>query len=86
MTRAALASDSWLAAATLQNPTQVLTAAALAGAVDPLRGLKERVIFGQLVVAGERPGAGAAPRGTADAPPAAGLPATTPPRRLAASS
>ncbi|MCC6630122.1 MAG: hypothetical protein IT340_22305 [Chloroflexi bacterium] len=98
MTRAALASDSWLAAAAFQHATQVLTAAALAGAVDPLRGLKERVIFGQLVIAGERQAAGAPPRGTADAPPAAGdgrapgpaalpaagLPATTPPRRLSA--
>ena len=66
LTQAALASDGWLAAASFQHTTPVLTAAALAGAVDPLRGLKERVIFGQLVVDDADPAAGTAPSGTAD--------------------
>jgi DNA-directed RNA polymerase subunit beta' len=52
MTQAALESDGWLSSASFQNTTQVLTAAALAGADDPLLGLKERVIVGQLIPAG----------------------------------
>ncbi len=52
ITRAALKSDSFLAAASFQQVTRVLTEAALAGAVDHLRGLKENVIIGRLVPVG----------------------------------
>ncbi len=50
--RAAVLSDSFISAASFQETTRVLTAAALAGKVDRLRGLKENVIVGRLVPAG----------------------------------
>jgi DNA-directed RNA polymerase subunit beta' len=52
ITKAALASDSWLAAASFQETTRVLTEAALSGRSDPLLGLKENVIIGKHIPAG----------------------------------
>jgi DNA-directed RNA polymerase subunit beta' len=47
-----LQSDSFIAAASFQETTKVLTEASLAGRVDQLRGLKENVILGHLIPAG----------------------------------
>ncbi len=52
ITKAALATDSFLSAASFQETTRVLTDAAIKGKVDPLIGLKENVIIGKLVPAG----------------------------------
>ena len=52
ITKASLATDSFLSAASFQETTRVLTEASLDGKVDPLRGLKENVIIGQLIPAG----------------------------------
>ncbi len=52
ITKAALNSDSWISAASFQETTRVLTAAAIEGQVDKLRGLKENVIMGRLIPAG----------------------------------
>jgi len=52
ITKASLATDSFLSAASFQETTRVLTEAALDGKVDPLLGLKENVIIGQLIPAG----------------------------------
>jgi DNA-directed RNA polymerase subunit beta' len=52
ITKAALATDSWLSAASFQETTRVLTEAAIKGKVDPLVGLKENVIIGKLIPAG----------------------------------
>jgi len=52
ITKASLATDSFLAAASFQETTRVLTEAAIKGKVDPLLGLKENVIIGKLVPAG----------------------------------
>ncbi len=52
ITKAALASDSFISAASFQNTTRVLTKAALAGSVDTLEGLKENVIVGHLIPSG----------------------------------
>ena len=52
ITKASLGSDSFISAASFQETTKVLTEAALAGAVDPLIGLKENVILGHLIPAG----------------------------------
>jgi DNA-directed RNA polymerase subunit beta' len=52
ITKAALASDSFISAASFQNTTRVLAQAALAGKVDMLRGLKENVILGHLIPSG----------------------------------
>ena len=52
ITRAALATDSFLSAASFQETTKVLTDAAIKGKVDPLVGLKENVIIGKLIPAG----------------------------------
>ncbi len=52
ITKAALATDSFLSAASFQETTRVLTDAAIKGKVDPLVGLKENVIIGKLVPAG----------------------------------
>lgn len=52
ITKAALATDSFLSAASFQETTRVLTDAAVKGKVDPLMGLKENVIIGQLIPAG----------------------------------
>ena len=51
MTRASLSTSSWLAAASFQETTRVLTEAAIYGKVDKLIGLKENVIIGRLVPA-----------------------------------
>lgn len=51
-TKAALATDSFLSAASFQETTRVLTDAAIKGKVDPLLGLKENVIIGKLIPAG----------------------------------
>ena len=52
ITKASLATDSFLSAASFQETTKVLTEAAIKGKVDPLLGLKENVIIGKLVPAG----------------------------------
>ena len=52
ITKAALATDSFLSAASFQETTRVLTDAAIKGKKDPLVGLKENVIIGKLVPAG----------------------------------
>ncbi|MFW5986300.1 MAG: DNA-directed RNA polymerase subunit beta', partial [Halanaerobiales bacterium] len=52
ITKASLATDSFLSAASFQETTRVLTESALEGKVDPLLGLKENVIIGQLIPAG----------------------------------
>ncbi len=52
ITKASLATDSFLSAASFQETTRVLTEAAIRGKVDPLLGLKENVIIGKLVPAG----------------------------------
>ena len=52
ITKAALANDSFLSAASFQETTRVLTAAAIKGKVDPRSGLKENVIIGKLIPAG----------------------------------
>jgi DNA-directed RNA polymerase subunit beta' len=52
ITKAALATDSFLSAASFQETTKVLTDAAIKGKVDPLHGIKENVIIGQLIPAG----------------------------------
>ena len=51
-TKAALATDSFLSAASFQETTRVLTEAAIKGKADPLLGLKENVIIGKLIPAG----------------------------------
>jgi DNA-directed RNA polymerase subunit beta' len=62
ITRSSLSSDSWLAAASFQETTRVLTEAAISGKMDRLVGLKENVIIGKLIparypVLEEEPGA-----------------------------
>ncbi len=52
ITKASLATDSFLSAASFQETTRVLTEAAIHGKVDYLRGLKENVIIGKLIPAG----------------------------------
>ena len=52
ITKAALATSSFLSAASFQETTRVLTDAAIHGKVDPLLGLKENVIIGKLIPAG----------------------------------
>ena len=52
ITKAALATDSFLSAASFQETTRVLTEAAIKGKVDPLLGLKENVIIGKQIPAG----------------------------------
>jgi DNA-directed RNA polymerase subunit beta' len=51
ITRASLSTDSWLAAASFQETTRILTEAAVNGKVDKLVGLKENVIIGKLIPA-----------------------------------
>jgi DNA-directed RNA polymerase subunit beta' len=51
ITKASLATDSWLAAASFQETTRVLTEAAISAKSDPLLGLKENVIIGKLIPA-----------------------------------
>ncbi len=52
ITKASLATDSFLSAASFQETTRVLTDAAIKGKVDPLHGLKENVIIGKLLPSG----------------------------------
>ncbi len=52
ITKASLATESFLSAASFQETTRVLTEAAIKGKVDPLVGLKENVIIGKLIPAG----------------------------------
>ncbi|MBQ9066219.1 MAG: DNA-directed RNA polymerase subunit beta', partial [Clostridia bacterium] len=52
ITKASLATDSFLSAASFQETTRVLTDAAIKGKTDPLRGLKENVIIGKLLPTG----------------------------------
>jgi len=52
ITKAALATESFLSAASFQETTRVLTEAAIKGKIDPLVGLKENVIIGKLIPAG----------------------------------
>ncbi|QBS37039.1 DNA-directed RNA polymerase subunit beta' [Thermaerobacter sp. FW80] len=52
ITKAALATESFLSAASFQETTRVLTEAAIKGKTDPLLGLKENVIIGKLIPAG----------------------------------
>jgi DNA-directed RNA polymerase subunit beta' len=52
ITKASLATDSFISAASFQETTRVLTEASIRGSVDNLRGLKENVIMGRLIPAG----------------------------------
>jgi DNA-directed RNA polymerase subunit beta' len=52
ITKASLATDSWLSAASFQETTRVLTDAAISAKSDPLLGLKENVIIGKVIPAG----------------------------------
>jgi DNA-directed RNA polymerase subunit beta' len=52
ITKASLATDSWLSAASFQETTRVLTEAAIDGRSDNLVGLKENIIIGKLIPAG----------------------------------
>ena len=52
ITKASLATNSFMSAASFQETTKVLTEAAIKGKVDPLYGLKENVIIGKLIPAG----------------------------------
>ena len=52
ITKASLAVESWLSAASFQETTRVLTDAAIHGKSDKLRGLKENIIIGKLIPAG----------------------------------
>ena len=52
ITKASLATDSWLSAASFQETTKVLTNAAIESRSDFMRGLKENVIIGKLIPAG----------------------------------
>lgn len=52
ITKASLAVESWLSAASFQETTRVLTQAAIEHKTDPLIGLKENVIIGRLITAG----------------------------------
>ncbi|WP_262850435.1 DNA-directed RNA polymerase subunit beta' [Mumia quercus] len=52
ITKASLAVESWLSAASFQETTRVLTEAAIQGKSDQLRGLKENIIIGKLIPAG----------------------------------
>ncbi len=52
ITKASLATDSWMSAASFQETTKVLTEAAIKGKIDHLTGLKENVIIGKLIPAG----------------------------------
>ena len=52
ITKASLATESWLSAASFQETTRVLTEAAIDGRGDNLLGLKENIIIGKLIPAG----------------------------------
>jgi DNA-directed RNA polymerase subunit beta' len=68
VTRASLSTGSWLAAASFQETTKVLTEAAVRGAVDKLAGLKENVIIGRLIPARSRASLAAAVTAPKDEP------------------
>ena len=72
ITKAALATDSFLSAASFQETTRILTDAAIHGKVDPLLGLKENVIIGKLIPAGTGMGTTEEPK------PAPAVPAPVP--------
>jgi DNA-directed RNA polymerase subunit beta' len=52
ITKSALATDSWISAASFQETTRVLTDASIHGKIDYLRGIKENIIMGRLIPAG----------------------------------
>jgi DNA-directed RNA polymerase subunit beta' len=52
ITKASLSTESFVSAASFQETTRVLTEAAINGAIDELRGLKENVIMGRIIPAG----------------------------------
>ena len=52
ITKASLATESFISAASFQETTRVLTEAAVSGKIDDLRGLKENVMVGRLIPAG----------------------------------
>ena len=52
ITKASLATDSWLSAASFQETTRVLTDSSIKGKIDDLKGLKENIIIGKLIPAG----------------------------------
>ena len=52
ITKASLATESFLSAAAFQETTRILTDAAIKGKIDPLIGLKENIIIGKLIPAG----------------------------------
>jgi DNA-directed RNA polymerase subunit beta' len=52
ITKASLLTESFISAASFQETTKILTAAAIEGKIDWLRGLKENVIIGRLIPAG----------------------------------
>jgi DNA-directed RNA polymerase subunit beta' len=52
ITKCSLLSDSFISAASFQETTKILTAAAIEGKIDWLKGLKENVIIGRLIPAG----------------------------------
>ena len=52
ITKASLATESFISAASFQETTRVLTEAAVTGKIDKLRGLKENVVIGRLVPSG----------------------------------
>ena len=52
ITKASLLTESFISAASFQETTKILTAAAIEGKIDWLRGLKENIIIGQLIPAG----------------------------------
>jgi DNA-directed RNA polymerase subunit beta' len=52
ITKASLATDSWLSAASFQETTRVLTEAGIEGRSDSLQGLKENIIIGKLIPSG----------------------------------
>ncbi|MDR1395803.1 MAG: DNA-directed RNA polymerase subunit beta', partial [Deltaproteobacteria bacterium] len=52
ITKASLSTESFISAASIQDPSKVLTEAAAAGQIDPLAGLNENVIAGRLIQAG----------------------------------
>jgi len=58
ITRVALSTESFLSAASFQDTARVLVKAAIEGRLDPLRGLKENVIIGRLIPAGQISGEG----------------------------
>ena len=57
ITKAALATESFVSAASFQETTRVLTEASVTGKIDKLRGLKENVVIGRLIPAGTGYGA-----------------------------